>query len=139
MQIYIKLKQAGKRRLILEKQAIEIPDIGNSPTLRSFITAVVTQQVAAYNAKTLETPIIKFLTKTQIDNAATVGKVGFGAIYNDKKADVQKAIQVAIEAHIDGLFVVAVDDKIMEKLDDCIVLKDNSVITFMRLTLLIGR
>jgi hypothetical protein len=139
MQIYIKLKQAGKRRLVLEKQAIEIENIGNSPTLRSFITAVVTQQVAAYNAKTLETPIINFLTETQIDDAAAIGKVGFGAIYNDKKADVQKAIQVAIEAHIDGLFVVAVDDKIVEKLDDFIALNEKTVVTFIRLTLLTGR
>ncbi len=138
MQIYIKLKQAGKRRLVLEKQAIEIPDIGNSPTLRSFITAIVTQQVAAYNAKTLDTPIINFLTETQIEDAAAVGKVGFGAIYNDKKADVQKAIQVAIEAHIDGLFVVAVDDKIVKKLDDFIALNKKTVITFIRLSLLIG-
>jgi hypothetical protein len=139
MQIYIKLKQAGKRRLILEKQAIEIEDIGSTPTLRSFITAVVTQQVAAYNAKTLDTPIINFLTETQINNAVAIGKVGFGAIYNDKKADVQKAIQVAIEAYIDGLFAVAVDDKIVEKLDDFIVLNEKTVITFIRLTLLIGR
>jgi hypothetical protein len=150
MQIYIKFKQAGKRRLILEKQAIEIEDIGNSPTLRSFIMAVVTQQVGIYNVGTHNvetrhalslpnTSIINFLTETQIENAVATGKVGFGAIYNDKKADVQKAIQVAIEAYIDGLFVVAVDDKIVEKLDDFIALNEKTVVTFIRLTLLIGR
>jgi hypothetical protein len=31
----------------------------------------------------------------------------FKAIYNDQKADLPKAIQNAIEAHIDGLFAVA--------------------------------
>jgi hypothetical protein len=139
MQIYIKLKQAGKRRLILEKQAIKIENIGKTPTLQALITAVVTQQVAAYNAKTLDEPIINFLTKNQINDAAATGKVGFGTIYNDKKADLNQAIKVALEAHIDGLFAVAVDDKIVEKLDTIVDLNDNSVITFLRLTLLIGR
>jgi hypothetical protein len=139
MQIHIKLKQAGKRRLILEKQAIEIENIGKTPTLQALITAIVTQQVAAYNAKTLDEPIINFLTKNQINDAAATGKVGFGTIYNDKKADLNQAIKVAIEAHIDGLFAVAVDDKIVEKLDTIVDLNDNSVVTFLRLTLLIGR
>jgi hypothetical protein len=145
MQIYIKLKQAGKRRLILEKQAIEIEDIGNSPTLRSLIIAVVAQQVGTYNVETRhalslpDAPIINFLTETQIDDAAATGKVGFGAIYHDKKADLNKAIQVALKAYIDGLLAVAIDDKIVEKLDDFIVLKEKTVITFIRLTLLIGR
>jgi hypothetical protein len=139
MQIYIKFKQAGKRRLILEKQAIEIENIGKTPTLQTLITAVVTQQVAAYNAKTLDEPIINFLTKNQINDAAATGKVGFGAIYNDKKADLNQAIKIAIEAHIDGLFAVAIDDKIVEKLGDFIVLNQDSVVTFIRLTLLIGR
>ncbi len=139
MQIFIKIKQAGKRRLVLEKQAIEIADIGSSPSLKTLISAVVTQQVAAYNAKTLDTTFFNFLTKTEIADAAATGKVGFGTIYNDQKADLDRAIKVAIEAHIDGLFVVAVNDIIVEELDDFVVLKDDSVITFIRLTLLIGR
>jgi hypothetical protein len=139
MQIYIKIKQAGKRRLILEKQAIEIENLGKTPTLQALITAVVSQQVAAYNAKTLDEPIINFLTKNQINDAVATGKVGFSAIYNDKKADLNQAIKVAIEAHIDGLFAVAVDDKIVEKLDNFIGLKEKTLIIFIRLTLLIGR
>jgi hypothetical protein len=62
MQLYIKLKQAGKRRLLIEKQAIEIEDIGTSPTLKTLISAVVSQQVAVYNDKTPENSIINFLT-----------------------------------------------------------------------------
>jgi hypothetical protein len=139
MQVYIKIKQAAKRRLILEKQAIDIEDISSTPTLRTLITAVVTQQVTAYNAKTLEKPFINFLTKTQIEDSTAIGKVGFGTIYHDNKADLNKAIQVALAAFIDGLIAVAIDDKIVEKLDDFIVLKEKTVITFIRLTLLIGR
>jgi hypothetical protein len=138
MQIFIKIKQAGKRRLVLEKQAIEIADLGHQPTLKDLIVAVVTQQVAAYNAQTLEKPLVHFLTETQIQDAAATGKVGFGALYNDNKADLEKAIQVALEAHIDGLFAVAVEDKVVAKLDDLLNLKADSVVSFIRLTLLIG-
>jgi hypothetical protein len=137
--IHIKLKQAGKRRLILEKQAIEIESIGKTPDLRTLITAIVTQQVHAYNAKTLEKHIVDFLTPTQIEDAVASGKVGFGSIYNEQKADLTQAIQNAIEAHIDGLFVVAVNDKVVDTLDSLVALEDGAVIMFIRLTLLIGQ
>jgi hypothetical protein len=139
MQIFVKIKQAGKRRLILEKQAIEIENIGKTPTLQALITAVVTQQVAAFNAKTLEQPFINFLTENDIQDAAATGKIGFGTIYNDKKADLNHAIKVAIDAHIDGLFAVALDDKMVNKLEEMVILTEDSVVTFIRLTLLIGR
>jgi hypothetical protein len=138
MQLYIKLKQAGKRRLILDKQSITIAQLDEKPTLRDLIIAVVTQQVEAYNAKTLEKPIVDFLTEHQIQNAAESGKVGFGSIYHDQKADLERAIQNAIYAHIDGLFAVAIDDKIIDKLEEKIEIKENSVLMFVKLTLLIG-
>jgi hypothetical protein len=139
MQIFVKIKQAGKRRLVIEKQSIDIANIGNAPTLRALISAVVTQQVAAFNAKMLDAPILLFLTDHQIKDAAATGKVGFGTLYNDKKADLNQSIKVAIDAHTDGLFVVAVNDIIVEELDDFIVLNQDAVVTFIRLTLLIGR
>ncbi len=138
MQIFVKIKQAGKRRLILEKQAIEIAEIGSSPSLKMLISAIVTQQMAAFNAKTIEKPVLNFLTKNQIQDAAATGKVGFGAIYNDKKTDLNQAIKVAIDAHIDGLFVVATDDKLVNDLEETVILTEESVVTFIRLTLLIG-
>ena len=137
MNLYIKLKQAGKRRLILDKQAITINELSENPTLKDLIVAVVTQQVAAYNAKTVAKPMVDFLTENQIQNAANNGKVGFGTIYNEGKADLEKAIQNALYAHIDGLFAVAIDDKIVEKLDDNITIEENSVLMFIKLTLLI--
>jgi hypothetical protein len=138
MQIFVKMKQAGRRRLVLEKQALQIADIGAEPTLQELIIAIVTQQVEAYNAKELERPMVDFLTQTQIEDAAAVGKVGFGSIYHDKKANLPKAIQNAIEAHIDGLFVVAANDKVVKELSDVVVLDKNTVLTFVKLTLLAG-
>lgn len=139
MQIFVKIKQASKRRLVIEKQPIDIANIGNAPTLRALISAVVTQQVAAFNAKMLDAPILFFLTDHQIKDAAATGKVGFGAIHTEGKADLHKSIKVAVDAHNDGLFVVAVNDIIIEELDDFVVLNQDAVVTFIRLTLLIGR
>jgi hypothetical protein len=138
MQIYIKIKQAGKRRLLLDNQAITIEDIGENPTLHDLIQAVVTQQVNAYNAKTLEKPLVDFLTETQIQHAAENGKIGFGTIYNEGKADLAQAHQNAIFAYIDGLFAVGIDGKIIEKLQENISIKENSVVLFVKLTLLMG-
>ncbi len=138
MNLHYKLKQLGKRRPILEKQPIELPGLGHGPTLRQLIEAVVAQQVAAYNAKTLEKPLFSYLTESQIADGLQAGKVGFSAIYHPDKADLAKALQTAIEAHVDGLFAVAVNDKVVDDLETAVNLDENTVLTFIKLTLLKG-
>jgi hypothetical protein len=138
MQIFIKIKQAGKRRLVLEKQPLEIVEIGQSPTLEQLLSAIVSQQVELYNSKSIDKPIFDFLTEKQINENVSTGKIGFGAIYREEKADFKKAIRVALDAFTDGLFIVFLNDKLMEKLDEKVVLNEKSVLTFVRLTLLIG-
>ena len=67
------------------------------------------------------------------------GKVGFGNIYNEKKADVSRAQENVIMAFEDGLVRVFIGDCEQEKLDDNIDLKEGDVLTFIRLTFLAGR
>ncbi len=138
MQIFIKVKQAGKRRLVLEKQPIEIADIGSEPTLKTLIVAIATQQIMEYNAKIIEKPVAAFLTQPEIDYSAHVGKVRFGTIYNTEKVDLQKSLHEVLIAFVDGNYVVSVDDKIIEKLENTMEITQNSVVTFIRLTALIG-
>lgn len=82
--IFIKVKQAGKRKLLLNNQSIEISLI-DKPTVRDFIHAMVEQQVNAFNAKDIDTHLFHALSFHEIEDQASSGKVGFGAINNEKK------------------------------------------------------
>jgi hypothetical protein len=138
MELTITAKQLGKKHPIIEKQIIEIDDIGNTPSVNDLIYAVVQQQVLAYNAKSTEKNLLPFLSESDIENQSASGKVGFGSIYNENKADLEKAQQTALQAFEDGLFAVFADDIQYNKPDEIISLEQGTVVTFIRLTFLAG-
>ncbi|MCL2055353.1 MAG: hypothetical protein FWG90_13110 [Oscillospiraceae bacterium] len=137
MNIYINLKSAGKRRPILEKTPYCLPD--ESYNLRRLIEAVVMQEVERYNSRGLEEMLLPFLPPEEIEQQCVAGKVGFGRIYSDKKANPSKAVATALSGFEDGLFRVIVNDAEATDLNADLNIKDGSVITFIRLTFLAGR
>jgi hypothetical protein len=104
MELRITAGQAGKKRPLIENRIIEIADIGSLPTVRLFISAVVAHQVREYNNQPREKSLIPFWTPSgmeeQLDGG---GKVGFGSLYNEHKADLERAQQTALEAFEDTL------------------------------------
>ncbi len=138
MQVKISVKQLGKKRPIINQKGIKIEDLPDSPVLQNLIIAIVRQQVQAFNQKLEEKPLIPFLLKEDIEQKTKTGKVGFGSIYNDQKADEQGAIDNALLAFQDGIYCVFIDDNQIEKLDAPISLNENSVLSFVRLTFLAG-
>lgn len=97
MKIYIRIKSAGRRRPVLDNVPYEIPD--NVQTVRELITEIVKMEVKKYNDKGTDVQIIPFLTQEELEEQAQVGKVGFGRIYSEKKADERKAIEIG-RAHV---------------------------------------
>lgn len=138
MQITISVKQAGRKHAIIDRQVLEIDDITDHPSLRELLVAVVKQQVTAYNNKLPEKNLLPFLSPEQTDYLAATGKAGFGSIYNEHKADAEKAQTTALQAFEDGLFAVFVNDKEIENLTAIFSLDSLTIITFIRLTFLAG-
>ena len=138
MELIINVKQAGRKHALFEKQIIEIDDIGNKPTLRELITAVVKQQVITYNSKPFEKNLLPFLTDEQIIAQIPTGKIGFGSIYNEQKADMAKAQETALLAFEDGMYAVFAGDEELKLLSGQLDLSPETVITFIRLTFLAG-
>ena len=137
MNIYIKLKSVGKRRPILENSPYNLPE--GISTLRQLIETVVRQEVEKYNSRGTENMLVPFLTDTEISEKSTVGKVGFGRLYSDKKANPEKAIETALQGFEDGLFRVVINDFEITDIDDPIRINENDILTFIRLTFLAGR
>lgn len=138
MQIIVRAKQAGRKHALIENKTIEIDDLGSAPRFADLLKAVVKQQVEEYNRKPVEKNLLPFLSKDEVNAAAETGKVGFGSLYNENKADVAKAQAVALEAFEDGMFAVFAGDDELGNLDEPVQLNATTVITFIRLTFLAG-
>ena len=65
--------------------------------------------------------------------------MGFGRIYSDKKADPDKAAETALQGFEDGLYRVVLNDMEATDMDKPLDIKENDVLTFIRLTFLAGR
>ena len=137
MNVFIRLKSVGKRRPVLESTPYTLPD--GVSTLRGLIEAVVRLEVERYNAKGVDAMIAPFLTEAEIADQSTVGKVGFGRLYSDKKADLEKAVATALQGFEDGLFRVMVDENEATDLNLPLEIHEGQTLTFIRLTFLAGR
>ncbi|WP_059170240.1 hypothetical protein [Bacillus sp. FJAT-27445] len=139
MNIYISMKSLAKRKNFITKQPYELQKKPN--TLRDFITQVVTQNAEQFNNKVgnPEMPLINFLSNPDIEHQAQAGKVGFQALYNEKQADLTRAIETSIQAFEDGLYRVFISDEEVEELDTPLEVTENAEVVFIRLTLLTGR
>ena len=137
MKIYIQMKAAGRRKPVLDHVPYELPEeIG---TLKDFLSALVKIEVERYNQKGTDVQVVPYLTKEEVEDQASLGKVGFGRIYSDKKADPGKAVENALQCFEDGLVRVFQNDEERKSLEDVVCLKEGDCFTLIRLTFLAGR
>jgi len=135
--VFVNVKSIGKRRSTLELMPYSLHE--GVATLRDLITAVVEKEVAAYNSKETDAMLLPVLMQQQIEDQSVSGKVHFGRIYSDKKADSARAVETALQGFEDGLFRVVINDAEAKELDAPIAVKDGDILTFIRLTFLSGR
>ncbi|GAA3935257.1 hypothetical protein GO495_14815 [Chitinophaga oryziterrae] len=132
MQLTVKAKQLGRKRDLIDKRVIEIEDIGQAPTVAQLINAVVMQQVREFNNRPNEATILPLLDQE------VSGKISFGNVYNDTKADPSAAVKTALLAFQDGLFVIFANEEEYTKSEQVIHLQEDTIVTFIRLTFLAG-
>lgn len=137
MQIYVRIKVAGKRKDVLQLTPYTIP--GAVSSLRQLLTAVVESEVDRYNKKDIDVQMIPYLTAQQIDDQAVAGKVSFGAVFSDRKANKRKAVENAFQCWKDGMVRVFMDETELTELDAPLSVPENAEFTFIRLTFLAGR
>ncbi|MDO5560569.1 MAG: hypothetical protein Q4F95_13395 [Oscillospiraceae bacterium] len=94
---------------------------------------------AEYNKRFDEKDNLKVPDKDCMDDSAMVGKIAFGVNYGEKKADTVQAEENALQSFEDGLYRIFLDNDELCGLDTNIILTEQSVITFVRLTMLSGR
>lgn len=137
MKIVATVKSAGKKKAYFTKKALVL--FNEPTTLRELIIEVVRKNVQDFNNKEVDAPLMNYLTKNDIELQSATGKVGFGAHYNECKADVEEAIGVAIQAFEDGLYKVYVREEEIEKLDAPLNCQEGDEVAFIKLIMLAGR
>jgi len=132
--ISLRLKRLGKKRL----HTVPYKVSSDVKTLADLIRAAVTGEVERFNASRTQPKLFAFLTPSDIQEQATDGKVTFGDVDNTDEADLETAVETALQAHADGVFLVFIDDDEVRSLTEPITLEEGNVITFLRLTFLTG-
>lgn len=137
MKIYVNKKTLGKKRKALDSVAYEVPETVG--TLEELLKELVRREVENYNQKGTDKQSIFLYDEQTLEEHASAGKVGFGRIYSEKKADLSKATENALQSFRDGLVRVVWNEQELEHLEDKIVLSEGDVFTFIRVTFLTGR
>jgi hypothetical protein len=137
MKLYANVKQAGSRKNYITKEEINLNLVPT--TLREVIGAMVTENVNQFNDKIKNQKLVDYLSSEEINNKLTVGKVSFGELHNTTKAGINKALECAFLAYEDGIYRVFINDNEAGGLDEAVELKEEDVLTFIRLAMLSGR
>jgi hypothetical protein len=134
--IFIRVKAAGKRRLMLDKQAWSVPD--DTDSAEKLIAHLVRENLRAYHAKTVDAPFFPYLSRQALEDGAYTGKIAFGDRKNEAPQDEEQAVQNALQCFRDGLYRVLVGET--EVLPGGpFALQEGDVLTFIRLVMLAGR
>jgi hypothetical protein len=143
MRLLVSVKQVGRKKPFIGEREIEVPNVAS---LRELIAAVVHGGVLAYNARSAddalkdeERTLFSALSKEEIEDKATIGKVGFGQRRDARAQDPQSAVENALLSFEDGLYRVFVGDEELSELDATLSLREGDKLTFIRLTMLAGR
>ncbi len=153
MKVKVNVKCLGKKRASVETAEYEIA--GRPQTVRELICAVVEAEVAAYNRRYEEAHsrknmrddgeghrepgILGWLTKQEMEDQARSGRIGLRVNYGEKKAELQKAQDNAVQCFEDGIYRIFLDGQPLEELDGRIEITEESEFTFVRLVMLAGR
>ncbi|MDR2471008.1 MAG: hypothetical protein LBD09_02725 [Treponema sp.] len=136
MEIFIRVKAAGKRRDMLEKRPAEIPDTVDGA--EKLIEHLVRENVRSYNEKKADAPLFRYLSREELTDGADAGKIGFGDRKNEQPQDEEAAVQNALQCFADGIYRVLINDA--EALPGVpLAPRQGDTVTFIRLVMLAGR
>lgn len=133
----INVKHLGKRR-----QSIEQVDmvLDKTPvTVKELLEETVKVCVKQYKERQENQEILRVLSKEEIDNLATGGKVIFGIPSGESTPILIKAIENVKQSFMDGIVVLFIDGKEMHELMTPINITEHTNVTFVRMTMLSGR
>lgn len=143
MKIRINIKGASRKKAAIAQMTCEYPD--REMTAEEFLAETVRQNVREYNARKDAVEILRLFAndneeiEEHLEAGAASGKVSYGDPTDMRKADGEKAVENALQCFDDGLVALFADGVRYTDRNGKMALRDQSEVTFIRLTFLAGR
>lgn len=107
-------------------------------TLRELLALATREELAAFQERRIERTFAQVLTAERIAAGGKAGRIDSGQRRAPAPPPTDVAIETAIEAFQDGLFLVLVDGRQESELDAQVMIGVDSTVTFIRLVALAG-
>ncbi|NTW08362.1 MAG: hypothetical protein HGA28_02205 [Anaerolineaceae bacterium] len=135
-------KVAGQKRPVFSDWRLELPPQktgrGDSLKLRDLISSIVAREVEAFRNRQQARRLALVMSSREIEKNVKAGKVVPGERDFNQTVDLDDAVGVALQAFVDGLYFVFIDEVQQTDLDGEVFLKADSRVVFLRLTALAG-
>ena len=140
MKIRINVKGISNRKSRILQRILDYPDwTGREITVEDFLTETVRLTVREYNAGKESGKILQLFSPEALEDLAAAGKVSYGDPMDGCTADEERAVANALQCWEDGLAALFVDGKRYTDRKEVLPLREDSEVTFVRLTFLAGR
>ncbi len=134
--IYVQMKKLGKQRAA-NLQPVPYTLAQKPDSVRELLTALTVLGVKQYNERKEEGKILSWLTKEEITEQASRGKITSG-LRGGADASENQAVENTIQCFEDGIYRVFAGEAELTALTDAIPWTEDIVFTFVRLTMLAG-
>jgi hypothetical protein len=143
--LMIEGRAVGQRKPLFDGFSVPPPDNldGGEPLkLRDLIEHVVLNEVSAFEKRQEKRRLDRVLSPRDMETGEAKGKINPEGrdpkLAPPKPVDRAAAVQAALEAFIDGLYLVVIDGDEYRDLEQIVRITDQSKLTFIRLTFLAG-
>lgn len=140
--VHVSGRTLGSKKTLFADWSVPFPPNleadGGRTTLHDLISCIVRAEVEGFRKRQEDRKMTHALTARQIGDGAAKGKITSGGIDLNQTVDEEFAVESALQAFEDGLFLVIVDDTQERDLDREVYLRPDSKVTFLRLTMLAG-
>ncbi len=136
-------RSIGSKRPLFSDWSIPLtPEWGDGGsgelTLRGLITRLVLVEVGAFRARAEARRLDRVLSQAQIDQGERAGKIAPEGRAGGGNVSDGEAVDAALQAFEDGLYLVVIDEQEFRELDEIVRLNPDSHIVFVRLIFLAG-
>ncbi len=137
VKLSVHMKDPASRRHPVKTVELEIP--GRPGTLRELIRSVSSACAGDFDRRAEAGELLCCLTRQELEGMARSGKISFGEVRGEGRADPAKAADTAVQSFEDGIFRVFLGEDELTELDAPVDLAGGGALTFVRLTMLAGR
>lgn len=130
----MKIKIIKKKASSLKELSHEDIKLEQIETLKDLLV-----QITIYEFYKQHTSKQELLTQDEINEQAQLGKITWKELYNNKKEDITKIIEVMLQDYHDGLFRVFLNKEECGDLDEKLVFEEENEVVIIKLVMMAGR